>query len=84
MHIKDPLALLDIPRQLNDLRTQCSQFVKGVARSMCLAATHLMVFVISHKSRDRKLYTIRNMKIAGENISQLSDVPSKILSVKSL
>ena len=32
--------------------------VKGITRSKCTAATHLMVFMISHERRDRKPYAL--------------------------
>lgn len=49
---------INIPRQLADLRSRCTQFVKGVTRSKRTAATHLMVFMISHERRDRKPYAL--------------------------
>ena len=46
----------NIPRQLTDLRARATQFVKGVTRLRRVAATHLLVFMISHESRNQKLY----------------------------
>ena len=48
----------NIPRQLSDLRSKTTQFVKGATRFMRTAATHLLVFMISHESRDRKPYAL--------------------------
>ena len=49
---------INIARQLSDLRSECTRFVKGVTRSKRIAATHLMVFMISHECRDRKPYAL--------------------------
>ena len=46
----------NIPRQLTDLRARATQFVKGVTRLRRVAATHLLVFMISHESRNQKPY----------------------------
>ncbi len=48
----------NIPRQLSDLRSQVTPFVRGVTRFKRTAATHLLVFMISHESRDRKPYAL--------------------------
>ena len=53
----DP-ARVNIPRQLSDLRSECTHFVKGITRFKRTAATHLMVFMISHEHRDRKPYAL--------------------------
>ena len=49
---------VNFPRQLNDLRSRCRVFVKRVTRAKRTAATHLMVFMISHERRDRKPYAL--------------------------
>ena len=49
---------VNIPRQLHELRSRCKVFVKGVTRAKRTAATHLMLFMISHERRDRKPYAL--------------------------
>ena len=48
----------NVPRQLTNLRARATQFVKGVTRLRRVAATHLLVFMISHESRNKKPYAL--------------------------
>ena len=48
----------NFPRQLTELRQQVATFIKGVTRTRWIAATHLLVFMISSESRDKKPYAI--------------------------
>lgn len=49
---------LNIPRKLTNLRPHATLFVKGVTRIRRTAATHLLVFTISHESRSQKPYAL--------------------------
>lgn len=48
----------NIPRRLSDMQTHVTSFVNGVTRFKRTVATHLLVFMISHESRDRKPYAL--------------------------
>lgn len=48
----------NIPRKLTEIRARATQFVKGVTRLRRVAATHLLVFMISHESRNQKPYAL--------------------------
>jgi hypothetical protein len=63
----------NIPRKLTDLRARATQFVKGVTRLRRVAATHLLVFMISHESRNQKPYAL-----------PIQCVPYKGLSVRAI
>lgn len=49
---------INIPLQLTDLRACATWFVKEVTRLRCVAATHLLVLMISHESRYQKPYAL--------------------------
>ena len=58
LSITGDIVGINIPQQLADLRSLCTQFVKGVTRLKRTAAAHLMVFMISHERHDRKPYAL--------------------------
>ena len=48
----------NIPRKLTDLRSGAVSFIEGCTRMRRIAATHLLVFMISPESRNKKPYAI--------------------------
>ena len=48
----------NIPRKLTDLRSEAISFVEGCTRMRQTAATHLLVFMISPESRNKKPYAV--------------------------
>ena len=48
----------NIPRKLTDLRTEAVRFIEGCTRMRRIAATHLLVFMISPESRNKKPYAL--------------------------
>lgn len=63
---------INIPRQLTDLRTRTTQFVKGVTRLRRVAATHLLIFMISHESRNQKPYALPVQCIPYKGLSEVA------------
>ena len=63
----------NIPRKLTDLHARATQFEKGVTCLRRVTATHLLVFMISHESRNQKPYTL-----------PIQCVPYKGLSVRAI
>ena len=48
----------NVPRQLTDLRSKAVSFIEGCTRMKRTAATHLLVFMISPESRNKKPYAV--------------------------
>ena len=49
---------VNIPRSLHEIRQIFCTFIKGVVRHQCIAATHVLVFMISNEERDKKPYAL--------------------------
>ena len=60
----------NIPRQLTDLRSRAVSFIEGCTRMRRIPATHLLVFMISPESRDKKPYAIPVQCIPYSGMSQ--------------
>ncbi|XP_065891566.1 uncharacterized protein [Dysidea avara] len=49
---------VNIPRDLHEIRQKVCTFIKGVVRHQRIAATHLLVFMISNEERHKKPYAL--------------------------
>ena len=49
---------VNIPRSLHEIRQIFCTFIKGVVRHQRIAATHVLVFMISNEERDKKPYAL--------------------------
>ena len=72
---------INIPRQLTDLRVRATQFAKEVTRLRRTAATHLLVFMISHESRNQKPYALPIQCVPYKGLSEVAirDLANKII-----
>ena len=72
----------NVPRLLTDFRGRATEFVKGVTRLRRVAATHLLVFMISHESRNQKPYALPVQYLPYKGLSEaaIRDLANKIIA----
>lgn len=72
----------NIPSQLKVIRQKLVNFIKGVTRHQCTAATHILVFMISTEDRRRKPYALPVQCIPYKGIgdTKVRELANKIIS----
>ena len=71
----------NIPRKLVDIRKKLSSFIKGITRHQRMAATHILVFMISQEGQRTKPYAIPIQCILYKGLSDLKvrELSNKII-----
>ena len=71
-----------LPHKLDGIKNVAEEFIKGVTRQQCVAATHCLVIMISPEGRNRKPYAfpVQCLPYKGLKDKQVREITNKVVS----